>query len=128
MDKLEHLKRFITAVATGDDATVEEAFHAYSKMKSKDILQSAKSNLLESHKKFAEFKRQLLEYIGDEPIALDGEKVLVNGKIVGRVSVDHEDMESGINFTTMDGQFSKEFDDVEALFQYLHAQYLGEKR
>ena len=127
MDKLENLKRFITAIATGDDTVVEEAFRAYSKTKSQDILKRDKRNILESMKRMQGIMAQLLEFSGDNSIQLEvNGNVLIKGKLVGRVSVDLEDMDSGINFTSADGRFSKEFEDNEELFKYLSAQYAGE--
>lgn len=63
--------------------------------------------------------KRILEYTGDSKIKFDGDDVLVGGKVVGQVKIDHDDTESGINFVSSDGKMSKEFADMEALYGFL---------
>ena len=72
--------------------------------------------------------REMFEDDIESPIKiLRDSSVVVNGKRVGVVQTDLEDPDSGIDFITDDGKFSKEFIDVDALFKFLRERYLGEK-
>lgn len=63
--------------------------------------------------------KTVLEFIGDSQIKLDGDDVMIAGKKVGMVKIDHDDMDSGIDFVSADGKFSKEFNDMESLYGFL---------
>ena len=93
----ESLEKFVDAVASGDEEKQREVIKEYINQKSKKVL----------------------EFTGDSAIKLDGDDVLVHGKKVGQVKSDASDMDSGINFVSADGKFSKEFDDVESLYGFI---------
>lgn len=93
----ESLEKFIDAVASGDAEAEREAFKSAITDKSKSIL----------------------EFDGDSAIKLSGDDVLVHGKKVGQVKSDAADMDSGINFVSSDGKFSKEFDDIPSLYAFI---------
>jgi len=96
----ESLGEFIDLVATEDDGD-------------QNIMKSV----------IGEKSKHILEFIGDSQIKLDGDDVMIGGKKVGSVKIDHDDMESGINFVSDDGKFSKEFDDMESLYSFLSSKF-----
>jgi hypothetical protein len=96
----EALGQFIDLVATEDDA--DQA-----------IMKSV----------IGEKSKHVLEFTGDSQIKLDGDDVMVSGKKVGRVKIDHDDMASGIDFISVDGKFSKEFDDMESLYSFIATRF-----
>lgn len=136
MDKNEFLAAFINAVVNEDDEASQAHLREYVKARSRDILNSKRSRLVESLALFEDFKRRLFEYMEDSPIQHNGDRILVNGQVVGRLAPvelnydSEEDMarDGGINFISADGKFSKEFISVEDLYKFLAAQYLGEKQ
>lgn len=67
--------------------------------------------------------KNILEFVGNSKIKLDGDDVMVGDKKVGTVKVDHDDMESGINFVSDDGKFSKEFEDMQGLYSFLSSKF-----
>lgn len=118
----ELIAEFINKVVSGD-ATAKDTFAAYCNSKAKSLSDgSAKAAVFES------FKQNLLEYgRGTEaPVTMEGDFVVVNGKRVGRVQTDLSDFDSGINFTSAEGDFSKEFNTAEDLFAFIAQRYLGE--
>lgn len=142
MDKLTLLSNFITSIVNESSESVEAgeaAMREYIKQKSKFVLNRKNSALVEFAQKAEKFKADLLEYIqqngGEHPIRLDGEKVLVNGTVVGFIKNDlpntddpdawEAQMNGGMNFISADGKFSKEFNDVADLFKFIATQYLG---
>lgn len=127
MNKSELISEFINKVVSGDKEAARAAFSEYCNAKAKTIAEGDTTKLLEREEKFNTFKRQLLEFGGDDaPIQLQGDNVLINGKVVGRIVNDLEDFDAGINFVAADGKFSKEFNTAEDLFKYLSQQFLGE--
>lgn len=94
----EALGDFIDAVALEDDDAERSSY------KSSYIGEKAKT---------------ILEFNKNSKIQLDGNDVMVGGKKVGTIKSDVKDMESGINFVSDDGKFSKEFDDVESLYGFI---------
>ena len=97
----ESLDKFIDAVASGDTEAERAAI--------KDVI-TPKS-------------KTVLEFIGDSAIKLDGDDVLVQGKKVGQVKSDADDVEGGINFVSAEGNFSKEFDSIEDLYKFIAQRY-----
>jgi hypothetical protein len=67
----------------------------------------------------SEKTKMALEFTGDSSIQLRGDDVNINGKKVGEIKSDARDMDSGINFVSDDGKFSKEFEDIEQLYAFL---------
>jgi hypothetical protein len=120
------LYKFVDAVINGDQDTASQVLHGFSVMKSQEILglQSSHADVTEPEPVSEAFLQQLLEFIGeDSPIRLDGDNVLVKGKKVGVIKNDLNDIDSGINFVTVDGTFSKEFDTAEELYKFLMQRY-----
>ena len=122
----EEYRSFINAVVKADKDAAREAFGPIFKQhlaaalghKPKVVNESVKVKML----------REMFEDDIESPIKiLRDSSVVVNGKRVGVVQTDLEDFDSGINFITDDGKFSKEFIDVDALFKFLRERYLGEK-
>lgn len=97
----ESLEKFVDAVASGDEEVQRDAMKAYISDKSKSIL----------------------EFTGNSDIKLDGDDVLVRGKKVGSVTSDASDMDSGLNFSSDDNKFSKEFNTVEDLYGFIADRY-----
>lgn len=118
----ELISDFINKVISGDDSA-KSAFSAFCSAKAKYMASGkAKQEMFES------FKTELLEYTGDDAsVSMDGDYIVVNGQRVGRVQTDLSDFDSGINFISAEGDFSKEFDTAEDLFKYISQRYLGEK-
>lgn len=115
MDKFESLSKFIDAVIQNNDKAAAEAFQAYSVVKSREILGTNKQTT-----ELKEWAVQLMEFIGDDsPIKLYGDDILVKGKKVGHIQQDLNDMDGGINFVSVDGKFSKEFNSIQELYQFL---------
>ena len=129
MDNKEQLYKFVDAIINDDLEAAKLSFHSFSVDKTKTILglqQSApiEPTVSEAEEIFEGFKQKLVEFIGDDsPIRLDGDYVLVKGKKVGMLKNDLNDLDSGINFVTLDGSFSKEFDSAEDLYKFLMQRY-----
>jgi hypothetical protein len=115
MENKEQLVDFIDAVVNEEDSNESLARES--------IINKTKS-IIASWKKSAVLEAALREFIGDDsPIRLNGDDVLVNGKVVGRIKNDLSEMDSGINFISADGKFSKEFEDVGSLYQFLMSKF-----
>jgi hypothetical protein len=119
---------FVDKVAVGDAEAAKSAFSAAVTQKAKTVLATESQSSVGI---------ALMEFIGnDSPIRMDRDNILVNGKVVGKVStsfktdangmVDVEGDDSGINFTSADGSLSKEFVDLGALITFIRQKYLGE--
>jgi hypothetical protein len=122
MKNSELIATFLNNVVSGDAEAAKAAFSAYCNHKAKTIGNSTK--IME---RVEQFKSTLLEFGNDEvPLRLEGDKVLVNNKPVGRIQYDMDDFDGGINFISDDGKFSKEFHSAEDLFSYLSQQFLGD--
>lgn len=62
----------------------------------------------------------LREFMGDtSPVKLKGDDVFVEGKQVGTIENDMTNLESGITFTSADGKVTKEFEDLQGLYEFL---------
>lgn len=71
---------------------------------------------------FEQMKVKLVE-MSDLPLEFRGDDVFIKGRKVGTVTHDLNDFDAGINFTSEDGTFSKEFDTLEDLSKYLMARF-----
>lgn len=71
------------------------------------------------------WKRQKVfeSVFGTGPIQLNGDDVVVNGKVIGHLKYDLNDMEGGLNFESADKRFSKEFSSLEEMYSYLTKTY-----
>lgn len=152
MKHSEIISTFVTNVLTGDSEAARAAFSAYCNDKAKSIGQDRKLNeRLESLKVAlleygVNYNAQTVSGHGGrvtsgqptpaatkmtstkaEPdLSMEGDKIIVNGKQVGRIQYDMEDWEGGINFISDDNTFSKEFNTAEELFKFLSQRFLGE--
>jgi hypothetical protein len=61
--------------------------------------------------------------LDDGPIKFNGNDVVVNGKVVGELKYDLNDMDGGIDFVTEDKSFSKEFRTMKDLYAFLMQRY-----
>lgn len=121
MGNRDLITTFLNSIVNNDEDAAKAAFSQYCNDKAKVMGRTEK--IME---RFDNFKVSLLEYSVDEPIHMEGDKILVNNKLVGHVKVDLSDMDSGIDFVSDDGTFSKEFNTAEDLFSFLAQRYLGE--
>lgn len=122
MKNSELIATFLNNVVSGDAEAAKAAFSAYCNNKAKAIGNSAK---IVEH--VEQFKKTLLEFGNDEtPLRMEGDKIIVNNKMVGRIQYDVDDWEGGINFISDDGTFSKEFNSAEELFSFLSKKFLGD--
>lgn len=122
MKNSELIADFLNKVVSGDAEAAKAAFSVYCNNKAKAIGNSEK---IMEH--VEQFKKTLLEFGNDEtPLRMEGDKILVNNKLVGRIQYDMDDWEGGINFVSDDGSFSKEFSSAEELFSYLSKKFLGD--
>lgn len=122
MNSSELIAKFVNNVVANDVEGAKAAFSEFCGAKAKAI--SAAVKVTEN---FEKFKTTLLEYGTEEtPLRMEGDKIFVNNKLVGHVKVDMEDFDSGIDFVSDDGSFSKEFHTAEDLFAFLSQKYLGE--
>lgn len=123
MKNSELIAEFINKVVAGDVDGARDAFSTYCNAKAKGEITGTK--VME---RFEQFKNTLLEYGNEEvPLRMEGDKIFVNNTLVGHVKVDLSNFDSGIDFVSEDGTFSKEFNTAEDLFAYLSQKYLGEK-
>ena len=125
---------FINNLVAGNADAAKTAFSQLCANKTKTVL-------AESDTRFGDFKSLLNEEYkgvvsGPKPIDLQGDKVLVHGKEVGRIAeiqfkkdengvVDIEGDTAGIKFVPMTGK-PREFNTAEELFQFINQAYLGE--
>lgn len=55
----------------------------------------------------------------DSPVQLKGDDVYISGKMVGTITNDLSNIDSGIVFTSVDGNFKQEFDSIRELYAFL---------
>lgn len=129
MKNKEMIADFLNKVVAGDSEAAKAAFSLYCNSKAMSIGNSEK---VMEH--VEQFKTTLVEYgnaqaaktATESPLRMEGDKILVNNKMVGRIQYDIEDFDGGINFISDDGSFSKEFQSAEELFSFLSTKYLGD--
>lgn len=119
MDKKELLTKFINSVIGNDDASAQEAIKAYSIQKTKSVLATG-GKIKQVSENFKKFMQLLKE--SEYDVSLNGDHVVVNGKVVGRI-VNQLDDDSAIVFISADGRVKQEFDTVEQLFQFIEQQF-----
>jgi hypothetical protein len=140
MKNAELISDFINKLVSGDAEAAKAAFSQFCSVKTKAII--GESAVVVEDNRFAELKTLILEFNtnanGPKPIDLQGDRILVNGKEVGRIAeiqfkkdengvVDVEGDAEGINFISADGSFSKEFNSAEELFRFINQKFLGEE-
>lgn len=114
----ELIAEFINKVAQGDESA-KETFAQYCSARAKGLTESHVQTKL-----FESIARQLNEFGGDSPIRMEGDKVFVNGKQVGFIENDINNLNSDIVFKEEDGE-SLKFHSAETLYQYIAHKYLG---
>lgn len=117
------LYKFFDAVVDGNEDLQREAIasasiHATQAFLGLPQAQPEPVTVNESH-----MVKMLREMFEGSPITFKGDEVMVDGKRVGVIQTDYTDFESGTQFIEDGGQFSKEFDDAEKLFQFLIQRY-----
>lgn len=121
MDKKELLTKFINSVIGNDEASAQEAIKAYSIQKTKSVLATGgnqtKQPVSENLKKFMQLLKE-----SEYDVSLNGDHVVVNGKVVGKI-VNQLNDDSAIVFLSADGKVKQEFDTVEQLFQFIEQQF-----
>lgn len=125
MDRKEQLRAVIDNIIKGDGEAASAAFAPYVHAKTRDVLGYAHPTPNAEEVKEA-FYKKLNEYIDlqdESPIQFQGDRVMVNGKQVGVIQSDPTDWDSGINFIEEGGRFSKEFDRLEDLYDFLIKKY-----
>lgn len=119
MDKKELLTKFINSVIGNDEASAQEAVKAFSIQKVKSVLatNAQPKRVSENFKKFMNLLKE-----SEYDVSLNGDHVVVNGKVVGRI-VNQLDDDSPIVFISADGRVKQQFDTVEQLFQFIEQQF-----
>lgn len=120
----EYLNKFIDGVIKNENDDMASA-HQFSVEKVKAIIAEFKNDKVK--KLHESIQRVLLEYNDKTGMHMEMEPhtgiITVNGKQVGKVVTNMDDFESGINFVSMDGNFSKEFNTTEDLSKFLYTTY-----
>lgn len=120
MDKKELLTKFINSVIANDDASAQEAIKAYSIQKTKSVLAAPSGQTKQVSENYKKFMQLLKE--SEYDVSLNGDHVVVNGKVVGKI-VNQLNDDSAIVFISADGRVKQEFDTVEQLFQFIEQQF-----
>jgi hypothetical protein len=126
MDKTAQLRAVIDGIIKGDDTAAKDAFAPYVQAKTREILGYSEPVAPAATPTNEGFLVKLKEYIDfqqDSPVQFRGDRVIVDGKQVGVIQNDPTDFESGINFIEEGGRFSKEFNTVEDLYDFLIQRY-----
>ena len=128
MDKKEQLNAMIDGIINNDEEAAKAAFSPYIQSKTRDILgyqqpstEVVDEPIQESAQVIA--LREMLDAQADFPVRLNGDDVVVDGKVVGAVRTDMTDFDAGIEFIEAGGNFSKEFISVEDLYKFLVDKY-----
>lgn len=121
MESSKLITDFVNNIASGDLESAKAAFSAYCNAKANNMGKQEKIN-----EGLAFYREQLTERMQNNDFRLEGEKVVINGKVVGRIKIDMNDFESGVDFISADGNFSKSFDTADDLFKFLSQKFLGD--
>ena len=97
-----------------------ESYTAFVKECAAKIIES--NRVVAREAAFEQMKATLIE-ITELPVKFEGDAAFINGRKVGDVTTDLNDFDSGINFTDVTGNFSKEFDSLEDLSKFLMMRY-----
>lgn len=126
MSSKEHLKAVVDAIIRGDEEGMRTAFAPVVQIKSQEILGYSVPKTAEEPIKESLYQQVLREWSdldNESPIRLQGDRVFVDGKEVGVIQSDVTDFDSGINFIEAGGRFSKEFEEIQSLFDFLIQRY-----
>lgn len=126
MDKKEQLKAMIDGIIKGDESAARDAFAPYVQSKTRELLgysEPVTAPAAEPTNEAFLAKLQEMNSLMDSPVQFRGDKVIVDGKQVGVIQNDPTDWDAGINFIEEGGRFSKEFDTLEAVYDFLIQRY-----
>lgn len=126
MDKTAQLRAVIDGIIKGDDTAAKGAFAPYVQAKTREILGYSEPVTPAATPTNEALLVKLKEYVDlqqDSPVQFRGDRVIVDGKQVGVIQNDPTDFESGIDFIEDGGRFSKEFNTVEDLYDFLIQRY-----
>lgn len=124
MDNKEHLRVVIDSIIKGDDDAAKSAFAPYVQSKTRDILGYEDTRPVTTNESFTQKLKEFADLIQQgSPVQLRGDRVFVEGREVGVIQNDPTDFDSGINFIESGGSFSKEFDTLEQVYEFLIQRY-----
>ena len=123
MDRKELLGKFIDSIVNGDTEAAKAAFDPYISSKSREILGTEPETEAAPVNEQLTKLQEMFDVLADSPVKLRGDRVYVDGRQVGSIQSDPTDLETGINFIEDGGKFSKEFDEIEELFDFLINKY-----
>lgn len=126
MDKTAQLRAVIDGIIKGDDTAAKDAFVPYVQAKTREILGYNEPDIPAVTPTNEALLVKLKEYIDlqqESPVQFRGDRVIVDGRQIGVIQNDPTDFESGINFIEDGGRFSKEFNTVEDLYDFLIQRY-----
>lgn len=105
MENNDLIKEFTDKIIKADDTS--DLIKQIIVNKTKDLIQGWKA-------------QKIVEGVFDDSaIKLNGDDILINGKLVGHLKYDLNDMNGGVNFVSADGRMSKEFEGLQDLYGYL---------
>lgn len=126
MDKTAQLRAVIDGIIKGDDTAAKDAFAPYVQAKTREILgynEPITSTKTPTNEAFLVKLKEYIELQQESPVQFRGDRVIIDGRQVGVIQNDPTDFESGINFIEDGGRFSKEFNTVEDLYDFLIQRY-----
>lgn len=125
MDKKDQLRAVIDSIIKGDDSAAKSAFAPYVQSKTRDILgYEHPPAVTVTNEAFTQKLKEFADLIQQgSPVQFRGDRVFVEGREVGVIQNDPTDFESGINFIESGGNFSKEFDTLEQVYEFLIQRY-----
>lgn len=126
MDRKEYLRDVINSIISGDTEAAKAAFAPYLQSKTREILGYADPQPhgeAPTNEALITKLEEMFAQAEDDVVKFRGDRVIVDGKQVGVIQSDPADFDSGINFIEDGGRFTKEFDTVEALFDFLLQRY-----
>lgn len=113
MDKKELLTKFINSVIGNDEASAQEAIKAYSIQKTKSVLATGGNQTKPISENLKKFMQLLKE--SEYDVSLNGDHVVVNGKVVGKI-VNNLDDDKPIVFIDLKGKQVFTANTVEEFF------------
>lgn len=124
MDKKEQLRAVIDSIIKGDDGAAKSAFAPYVQSKTRAVLGYEDNQPVTTNESFTQKLKEFADLIQQgSPVQLRGDRVFVEGREVGVIQNDPTDFDSGINFIESGGGFSKEFDTLEQVYEFLIQRY-----
>jgi hypothetical protein len=120
MDRKEYIRNFVDAIVKDDMDAAKQAAHQMSVAVVKQAISEPKNEKIvsENYKQFLKLIRE-----NEYDVSLNGDNVVVNGKLVGKIINDLSD-DSPIMFISADRKLKKEFDTVQDLFSFIENSYI----